>query len=649
MTSLPTLFGAEPLGRGSGNVESLTGFFARLCMTRYVEAADVVRTLLNGQCPSGLFPPAARQVGNFLSRRASKLDLEGDSALAFAAAVERLTHLSDLHCHTFSALSGALAERQKRRRKRKQWCPACFAAWQADGTPLYEPLLWRFALVERCPVHRLALVDRCATCGQVQPAVTRAVPVGHCDRCGHCLHQGGSIPVPEEGSLDSSERWALWRSVALFRLLAWTSTLEVGDAVSSAVVLERFSWLLARALERRPVPWVQNRFRLAGGLGIHPPLFDQLLSGKRPPSLATLVDGCMQLGVDPLRLVRGGDCEGEASWPPKEGSGLRPCADTWQIALEVREERAVGRYPDDARALEEFIADDQAVDLARVGRRGSTRRSLLWTFPVRYVRAEALRDQRMAKRREVDVQGWNAVLDKEIASASPRSIVEIATSLGIRADILYHYCRVRVVRVVAIRDSLLSTHQPELRERVRAALVAALDEREGPTASGVARSLGIEKVAVRTLCPEECRLLIDQRARERRARYELYRAAMSQELERRRPRGPGWVAVCLGVCRATLRRAAPEVYAKLVSAGVKEAGAAMRRRREAAGERAEAVRARRLFLRRAADRELRRDSPRSAGAVASECGVQSQILRHYCPEQYQRLVELRRRRGSGVS
>ena len=648
MTCLPTLFGAEPVGRGSGNVESLTGFFARLCMARYVEATDVVRTFLNGQCPAGLFPPLARQVGNFVSKRAATLDLEADCALPFAAAVQSLTHLSDLHRLTFSACGGALAaDPQKRGRKRKQWCPACFSAWRADGTPLYEPLLWRFVLAERCPVHRLALVDRCPTCDRVQPSVTRAVPIGYCDRCGQPLHQGGSILPLEEASLDSPERWALWRSVALSRLLAWTSTLGVRDTVSSAVVLERFSRLLARALERPPVPWVHCRFRLAGGLGIHAARFDRLFSGEGLPSLAMLVDSCMQLGVDPVRLVRGDHCAGEASWPPMEGSGLLPCADTWQLALEVREERAACRDPDGARALDEFIADDQAVDLARVKRDGRTLRFLLWTFPVRYVRAEGLRDQRMAKRREVDVQRWNTVLDKEIASASARSIVEIATSLGIGADSLYEYCRDRVARVVAVRDSLLSTHQPELRERVRAALVAALDEREGPTSSGVARSLGIEKVVVRRLCPEECRLLIDQRDRERSARYELYRAAMSQELGRRRPRGATWVAVCLDVCRATLRRADPELYAKLASARLDEAAASRDRRTRAALKRAEAVRARRLCLRQAADRELRRDCPRGARAVALECGVQSQILRHYCPEQYRRLVEWRKRRGGG--
>ena len=219
MRRLRTLFGAEPIGRGGGNVESLTGFLARLCIARYVQPAQLIRAFFIDRCPTGLFPCNSRQVGHFLSRKCGKLDLQTDCALRFVGALESLTHLSGLHRLTFSACARALTPSLKPPLgcMHKRWCPSCFAGWQADGSPLYEPLLWRLALVERCPFHRVALLKRCPTCDCLQPLVTQGVPIGHCTRCGHPLHDGALSSPPDEAALDLPDRLALWRSVALSR------------------------------------------------------------------------------------------------------------------------------------------------------------------------------------------------------------------------------------------------------------------------------------------------------------------------------------------------------------------------------------------------------------------------------------------------
>ena len=81
MTRLPTLFGAQPIGCG-GNVESLTGFFARLCIARCVRPTQVIPEFVSDRCPMGLFPLEAQQCTNFLSHGGGKLDLQADSALS---------------------------------------------------------------------------------------------------------------------------------------------------------------------------------------------------------------------------------------------------------------------------------------------------------------------------------------------------------------------------------------------------------------------------------------------------------------------------------------------------------------------------------------------------------------------------------------
>ena len=476
MRRLPTLFGVEPIGCGGGNVESLTGFFARLCIARYVQPTRVIREFFRGRCQAGLFPDKPIQRTNFLTNACGKLDLQADSALSFAGALESLTHLSGLHRLTFCALAGALARNRKRPlgRRQKQWCPWCFAVWQADGTPLYEPLLWRFALVERCPIHRVALLRCCPTCDRPQPLVSQAVPIGHCVRCGHLLghllHDGALVSALDEAALDLPDRWALWRSVALSRVLAWTSTLERGFVVRPEVMAGRFSRLLTHALERPPVSWVDSRHDLGAVLGIHVRDIYRLVSGEGGPSLIALVDSCMQLGVDPVRLVRGDAHAEDRSWPPEEASGLLPCADTWRLPVEVRERRSSSRHPDRARVLDEFIADSEAVDLGRVRRHGGTHATLSSAFPLRYARAAELRAERIARTHQRNSQRCNAVLDREIGSSAPRSISEVAASLGVSVDSLYNYSPARSAGLVARRESFYSTRQPGLRDRVHAAL-----------------------------------------------------------------------------------------------------------------------------------------------------------------------------------
>ena len=651
MTSLPALFGAEPIGRGGGNVESLSGFFARLCVARFVLATHIVREFVVPRCPSGIFPPKPIAVGNFLSQHSAKLDLQGDCAPRFAGVLETLSGLSGLERLAFcGGEKGRMAEAWRPvGRRHKMWCPACFADREARAEPLYEPLLWRFALSERCPVHRVALWKRCPSCERVQPLVTQGVPIGHCVACGHVLHRGVTTSAVDEATLSLADRWAWWRSVALFRVLAWTSAEQGGAGISPGAVGARFARVLAHAVEHPAVPWARSRMGLAALLGIPPRTLFGLVAGECLPTFATLLDSCMQLGVDPVRVLSGNYKEGEVSWPPGEVSGILSSEETWRLPCEVREQRMARRFPERARALDESIADAEALSDAPLYESGGNHASLRLAFPLRHSRAIELRSERLARKRARNTERFDALLDREIAGGARRSLTEIAAALGVSAATVHYYSRDRAARLVAMRQAAFFTRQPGLREPVHAALVSALGVVDGPTVRDVARSLGVPDFVVLSVCPEEYRALVDKRDRERRDRHERYAVAMREDLDRRPPRGVTWVANCLGVCPATLRRADPELYVRLSDGPGERAAVRRRRRKAAARARAAAVRARRSQLGQAVDRELRSDSPRSARAVAMECGVPPSVLRYHYPEQYRRLVELRKMRGRRVS
>ena len=575
--SHPILFGAIPIGRGQGNVESLSGFFARICLSRFVTATRFLCEFVVVRCSSDLFPSSPLRIGTFLSRSSARFDLRPDRALPFASALEDLTCLPDLHALTFSACVPLVDPASLRRLgvHRKRWCPACLADWEAEGVPVHEPLLWRFALVERCPVHRLSLLERCPCCDRFQPLITQEVPIGYCVRCGHALHHGALLSLPGEASLDLSDRWTLWRSVALSRLLAWSSTLDRASLIRLPVSSREFPRLLEHALKSLPD---RSRLTLACDLGLVPKSFYRLLSGELRPSLPDLLDTCMMLGVEPLQLVRGDFREGEQSWPP-DGPELLPCTDPWHLALEVRESGMARRYPARVKALDAFIANPCAVDLAGLMRaQHTTPSSLSLAFPLRHARARELRAKRLAGEREAITGRFNAVLDMEIATGAPRSLSDIAVSFGVPLASLTYYSPERSAQLVALRESSFSTRDPGLLDRIRAALLAALEVPEGPTAHEVSRSLGVEDFVVVSLCPDEYRLLVDLRDRERKARHAGYAATMRDELARPHPRGITFVADRLGICAATLKRADSGLYAQLCALPSERAQAEKRRR-----------------------------------------------------------------------
>ena len=642
----PVLFGAEPIGRARGDVESLSGFFARLCLARFLYATSVWCRYFLHRCTEGVFPATPRPVGAFLGRSSGALDILPESALAFASVLEDLTSLPNLRACTLASLAPYFHLPTGRRQDhlRKHWCPACLAHWEAEEVP-YEPLVWRLALVARCPRHRLRLLNRCPTCERPQPVVTQGVPIGYCLHCAHALYRGADLSPPDEQSLDVTERWLLWRSVALSRLLAWSSSLPVG-ALSSLPVVNRFPRLLEHTLKYPPDSSLRTPLALACSLGINSTHFYPHLSGDLRPTLPYAIDTCMQLGIDPLFLVRGDYREGERSWPPPDDSRLDACSDPWRLALQARESSTHARLPARARALDAFIADPSATDLSGiVTELRASPSSLARSFPVRYPRARELRTTRLERDRQVTVRRFNHVLEHELASGSPRSLADIALSLGTRHAVLTSYCPERCEQLCRMREAMFSTHKPGIRESARDALRAALRVSDGPSVEDVARSLGVRSRAVQSLLPDEHRRLVDLRNTERAARRARYADAMRADLARSRPRGVAWLVADLRVPHPTLKRAGPDLYAKLSCLEAERSTGNRRSRVAATRARARAgAKARRLRLRRftqALEKELRSDSPRSPRQVALDFGAEPKRLRAACPDLYRRLRELR--------
>ena len=166
-------------------------------------------------------------MAGYLSRDAAGLDGMGCLTEHVVAAMEKLTGQDSLEVHTLIPWAKVLSERNPGAllRGSKRWCEQCFHEWHQKGIEPWEPLIWRIAPVERCPVHGSYFSHLCPSCHMPQPAVTKDVPIGRCSRsaCRALLH-GNALQPARMGWLDPKSEnpntWKGWTAIAMGRMLA---------------------------------------------------------------------------------------------------------------------------------------------------------------------------------------------------------------------------------------------------------------------------------------------------------------------------------------------------------------------------------------------------------------------------------------------
>ena len=294
----PVLYGRSPAGVGTPLVESLTGFLSRLCAARCVRVIDVLDTLVRPLVAPATLRPRS-ELSWYLTASIVHLDGMCSGAHEAVRAIGVLTGRQDLRALTMLPWLDAFSQRTSGAvcHGVKRWCARCLANWHACGVEPWEPLLWRLAAVSVCPVHRLALSERCPSCERRVRLVTDLVPLGCCERCGALLHRGDPAlrRRPIDPDRPSLARSAWWVSFALGRMLAAQS------AAPFRVSPDGFSQLIDMAARRLAGGTVH---RLAAFLELSQTSLTRWRSGRNVPSLRHFLAVCIRLGADPVEVLR---------------------------------------------------------------------------------------------------------------------------------------------------------------------------------------------------------------------------------------------------------------------------------------------------------------------------------------------------------
>lgn len=295
------LFRLEPVGIGTDETESLTGYVTRLAEAHGVSTRDLV---MHEILPFlGREHLAATHNAGLLSAfwRNETRALNGTRTLArnLVRVLETLTGRQNLRFLTLLTWSDVLPV-QHLQRPSRAWCPACYEEWRQQGQVVYEPLLWTLVVVTACPRHRqrLRLVCPYPDCGRPSPWLGPRSRPGHCAHCGRWLGEAGEAGPTEDFVISAEE----------VRVQAWIGR-AVGELIAAAADLATPP---RQAQVRRAVTASVgtltggNRRAWARRMGLGMETAVNWYWGESRPSLWFLLQMCSRLGTTPLRFLGGG-------------------------------------------------------------------------------------------------------------------------------------------------------------------------------------------------------------------------------------------------------------------------------------------------------------------------------------------------------
>jgi TniQ len=203
-------FNLEPVGLGTGLVESLTSYFSRLAQAHSVSpgALHHHEVMKQGAGRRNMFTCGI----NFRARCfTSGINSIGGVAADFVSALSTLTSRSDLAYLTMIPWK-TLFPPQMLRRGVAAWCPVCLTSWEKAGKAVYVPLLWALEVVKFCPYHRCQLQLTCPHCGLPQPLIGQCSWVGFYTRCKRWLGLDSGKDDSQRYSVVQQETsdWEIW-------------------------------------------------------------------------------------------------------------------------------------------------------------------------------------------------------------------------------------------------------------------------------------------------------------------------------------------------------------------------------------------------------------------------------------------------------
>ena len=351
------LYSLQPIGIGTPQVESLTGYVARLAEAHCVQPGSLIAhefTSLTSQ-------PHGRSYLHQVSGCTEVLNSTGQMASEFVRVLENLTLRHDLQYLTLLLWAKVLPSKGLVRRT-LAWCPICYEEWRSNRQIVYEPLLWKLSVISVCPRHQQKLLLLCPQCHRQLPTLKWHSQPGYCSRCHQWL---GNAKATTIQIVDSTElEWQTWVAKNVGELIAHTS--HLAEAPERETVARSLSICIAQTTEG-------NIAEFAHRLGMLKNAVWQWQSGVALPQLRILLKICQALRLSLLDFLFNPETLNTTSTIVATHQTYHPNTQSLKRELETHQLQ---------QSLETALAEEPPSPMETVAQRlGFSSRSLRRRFP----------------------------------------------------------------------------------------------------------------------------------------------------------------------------------------------------------------------------------------------------------------------------
>ncbi len=555
------LYSLEPMNVGTAEVESLTGYVARIAEAHCVTVSDLVGAeLSHPACPTSLFTPyPGKGRSNFFYTQLYSVNGIADVPRKWVSVLETATLRQGLSDLTLLAFADLFSESYLFRNT-SAWCPSCFESRRRCGVR-YESLLWAIGIVKVCPLHREPLEEVCPHCRRRSGPLAAHTRPGYCSRCGGWLGSAGGST--EKSMSESDFKREVWIAKSIGDLLAAAPRLKgtplrehLGANLSACIESATFGNLLAFA----------DITRTSRGA------LRYWVSGRHRPQIGALLQMCYQIGVPVTQLLGDPAATDFDIAPLRNDRGIQSRRRGAEVRLAL--DRALAEEPPPSVSeLARRLHFARSERLYQIDRARSKMLSARHREAMRALQPKPSRPPRKCERPQM-----KRVLEDSLARECPVSVSKIAAQNGyanpgcIRLE-FPDLCR-------AIGQKIAQRKKTEMNGKGEI-LKAALEEDPPLTAEQMAERLGFGCPGVlRRNFPAQYQALLGKRmAYEEAQRKQLRSDLISALAENPAPTVP---AVCqrLGISTSRVYCLHGDLARAIAARHLRERAESMERRRE---------------------------------------------------------------------
>lgn len=183
------LYNIEPIGLGTGQVESLSSYLIRVAYEHNITVGHLFNKMVFPHMNKNYLERSSNYGGNRFYEGAKTINGYMENAIEVVGILEKLTSRNDLSNLTLLKLKEFISLRNLLKDS-LAWCPDCIRNWKNDKKVIYYPLIWLVKPVKICKEHNRFLIDRCHVCKRNVDILRRQMIPGYCPNCCSILSKG---------------------------------------------------------------------------------------------------------------------------------------------------------------------------------------------------------------------------------------------------------------------------------------------------------------------------------------------------------------------------------------------------------------------------------------------------------------------------